>query len=633
MKKIVLFSLLLNVLLNAQIFSVKFQVNMNVQVLRTHFNPHTQAVFIAGSFNNWNPTASEMTDVDSDYVYTYILDGLTNGDTVEFKFIYGNQIWEEDPNRIYIIPNTSSEYYAYFNNDSLFTFTTIDINFVCDMTNEINLNNFNPLTDTLQLRSSFGGWFSNEYMLHPSIEDPGKYEIHVPFNTIRGEILRFKFAYISNNGIFWENSPNRCYTVNTNDTIFKNIVMNCIFNDSNFMTSGPIAFYPFNGNTNDESGNENHGVAVGGAMLSPDRFGTPDKAYYFDGIDDYIEIASSPTLESPSYEFTFTGWIKINSWDSTFAPFICKSLNNSSEKQYEVLLNESYIGFYTTDPALSFNTPFSFQLYQWYFIAITKTGTDIKIYVNGTLLDSLVMTGSLIQDVNPLTLGINTPGATEFLSGSIDDIRIYNRTISEEDIQFLYSENIIPVELISFSADVVDSKVRLNWITSTEVNNKGFEIERSITRGKSIKREWETIGFVPGAGTSTEISVYTFIDENITADTYSYRLKQIDLNGMYEYSSIISVGILMNREYKLFQNYPNPFNPSTKIKYSIPEGGRVVVKIFDILGKEVITLTNEYKDAGYYEIEFSAENLASGIYFYKIVSGSYSEIKKMVLLR
>ncbi|MBZ0198685.1 MAG: T9SS type A sorting domain-containing protein [Ignavibacteriaceae bacterium] len=89
----------------------------------------------------------------------------------------------------------------------------------------------------------------------------------------------------------------------------------------------------------------------------------------------------------------------------------------------------------------------------------------------------------------------------------------------------------------------------------------------------------------------------------------------------------------MPLEYKLSQNYPNPFNPSTKIKYSLPESGRVVVKIFDVLGKEVTTLTDEYKDAGYYEIEFNAVNLASGIYLYKIVSGSYSDTKKMILLR
>ena len=90
---------------------------------------------------------------------------------------------------------------------------------------------------------------------------------------------------------------------------------------------------------------------------------------------------------------------------------------------------------------------------------------------------------------------------------------------------------------------------------------------------------------------------------------------------------------LLPGNFALFQNYPNPFNPSTTIKYSLAEGGRVIIKIFDILGKEVITLTDEYKDAGYYEIDFRAENLSSGIYFYKIASGSFSETKKMVLLR
>ncbi len=110
----------------------------------------------------------------------------------------------------------------------------------------------------------------------------------------------------------------------------------------------------------------------------------------------------------------------------------------------------------------------------------------------------------------------------------------------------------------------------------------------------------------------------------------------IDADEFFEFDySITSIEdkSFIRKDFQLLSNYPNPFNPSTKIKYSIPEGGRVVVKIFDILGKEVITLTDEYKDAGYYEVEFNAGNLSSGVYFYKIVSGRYSEIKKMVLLR
>lgn len=89
----------------------------------------------------------------------------------------------------------------------------------------------------------------------------------------------------------------------------------------------------------------------------------------------------------------------------------------------------------------------------------------------------------------------------------------------------------------------------------------------------------------------------------------------------------------MKDNYKLYQNYPNPFNPVTKIKFTIPASSNVEVKIFDILGKDIKTLLNEYKQPGAYEINFNASNLPSGVYFYRIISGSYSETKKMLLLR
>ena len=85
--------------------------------------------------------------------------------------------------------------------------------------------------------------------------------------------------------------------------------------------------------------------------------------------------------------------------------------------------------------------------------------------------------------------------------------------------------------------------------------------------------------------------------------------------------------------YTLSQNYPNPFNPSTRIRYSAPQSSNVLIKVFDILGNEIETLMSEEKAAGTYEITWYAENLPSGIYFYKLQAGNFVETKKMVLLR
>lgn len=188
----------------------------------------------------------------------------------------------------------------------------------------------------------------------------------------------------------------------------------------------------------------------------------------------------------------------------------------------------------------------------------------------------------------------------------------------------------VPVELTSFTGTAVQDGVLLNWTTATELNNQGFEIERSIDA-----QNWAKIGYVPGFGTTTEPKSYSYMDENVPAGTYSYRLKQIDFDGSFNYSPEVVVNVVeaLPSDFSLFQNYPNPFNPSTTINYSIPSSEFVTLKVYDVLGNKVATLVDEYKFAGSYEIDFDASQLSSGVYFYKLQAGSFVEIKKMMLAR
>jgi len=192
---------------------------------------------------------------------------------------------------------------------------------------------------------------------------------------------------------------------------------------------------------------------------------------------------------------------------------------------------------------------------------------------------------------------------------------------------------IVPVELTSFTASVSNGEVLLGWKTATEINNLGFEVER---KNESTNSEtWQLVGFVEGNGTTTELHSYSFIDDisSINASSLSYRLKQIDYNGVFEYSDEILVDNLAPSDYVLEQNYPNPFNPSTTIKFGIPEKNNVVLTVYNSLGAEVATLVNEVREAGSYEIDFNANNFSSGIYYYKIASGNFVETKKMILLK
>lgn len=174
------------------------------------------------------------------------------------------------------------------------------------------------------------------------------------------------------------------------------------------------------------------------------------------------------------------------------------------------------------------------------------------------------------------------------------------------------------------------------WATSSETNNYGFDIERNY-----IEQGWVKAGFVNGSGTISEQMSYSFIDDNLAAGSYNYRLKQIDFDGTFKYYNLAeTVEIELPSVYSLEQNYPNPFNPSTKIKYHIPYDGRVTIKIFDILGNEVMTLLDEEKAAGSYELEFNASNLPSNVYFYRMQStpvggqaGNFSDVKKMIMIK
>jgi len=198
-----------------------------------------------------------------------------------------------------------------------------------------------------------------------------------------------------------------------------------------------------------------------------------------------------------------------------------------------------------------------------------------------------------------------------------------------------YSQPPVPVELISFNAVINNSSVELKWSTASESNNKGFEIERSRRDGKWEMENgiWKVIGFVEGKGTTTELQIYSFIDENLPTGRYQYRLKQIDLDGTFEYSNIIEVEISLPGEFSLSQNYPNPFNPTTSIEYRVGSIKKVTLKVYDVLGNQVAALVDEEKEPGVYEVEFNPGNLSSGVYYYRFKAGDFVETKKMIFIK
>jgi hypothetical protein len=188
---------------------------------------------------------------------------------------------------------------------------------------------------------------------------------------------------------------------------------------------------------------------------------------------------------------------------------------------------------------------------------------------------------------------------------------------------------IVPVELESFNYEIESNGVILLWSTITELNNYGFEVERC-----SENHDWRTIGFIEGKGTKSEIQNYSYYDDlfGVNSEKVFYRLKQIDFNGQFNYSSELEVGVPA-ASFNLSQNFPNPFNPVTVIKYSIPKLNHVSLIIYNSLGQQVRRLVDEIKIPGYYQAEFDAADLPGGVYFYSLLSGEYSSSKKMVLIK
>jgi uncharacterized protein (TIGR03790 family) len=204
------------------------------------------------------------------------------------------------------------------------------------------------------------------------------------------------------------------------------------------------------------------------------------------------------------------------------------------------------------------------------------------------------------------------------------------------------NNNSLPVEIASFSANSNTKGVTLQWTTATEVNNHGFEIQRAALGNQTSEKNWLKIGFVKGSGNSNSAKSYLFVDahRNDAAEQGNvsgrvvYRLKQIDNDGKFVYSNVVEARIAnAPTACVLKQNYPNPFNPTTMISYQLPEGGNVILKVYDVIGKEVATLVDGEQNAGEHYATFSAAALASGLYFYTIKTGTFTETKRMMLMK
>jgi hypothetical protein len=306
--------------------------------------------------------------------------------------------------------------------------------------------------------------------------------------------------------------------------------------------------------------------------------------------------------------------------------FLFVAFNVATDETYPSADPTTYFAgyfMYSDDGGVSWSIPEKFTpetpLVDWRYISIAP--------VNPVVGD--------LCTVHMVAQGDTIPGSTVNALGMPVGVTAQYYHISTEPI-------LIPVELTSFTAELDDYRVVLQWQTVTETNNQGFEIQRKLTQSNSVS-EWTTIGFKEGHGTTTEPQYYSFNDDvgSLHALSFTYRLKQVDYDGNFEYSEEVTVeNSTLPDKYSFSQNYPNPFNPSTTIEFTLPQKEFVTIKLYDVLGNEVKTLLDEEVDAGLHKLEFNASELTSGVYIYQLkvhsVSGgadSFTQTRKMTLMK
>ena len=356
--------------------------------------------------------------------------------------------------------------------------------------------------------------------------------------------------------------------------------------------------------TTDEGENWNLQLAI--------PFSNITSIYFVDSLYGWAARINGRPFKTTDGGINWVEQTNLNIWESrdVFFKDVLKGFILESNKFYET--TNGGLNWILKPELTGFSVAAKFSYYDSSVIFIIGYKTYRSVNGGTNWIDFNELTGTRVNSLNLLGTGLGY-------------------AVGEYGLILKYLDSVyVPVELISFQGKSINNIIILNWQTASEINNKGFEIERS----ESENQIWKTIRFIQGSGTTAQEHRYSYKEVLENPGKYYYRLKQIDYDGKYEYSPFVEVKINFPLNYSLSQNYPNPFNSTTNINFTIPIETAVKIKLYDITGSEINTLVNKEMKAGYYTIQLSTEGLSSGLYFYKITTGSgYTSVKKLIILK
>lgn len=319
---------------------------------------------------------------------------------------------------------------------------------------------------------------------------------------------------------------------------------------------------------------------------------------------------------------------------------IYRSLLSSADLRDESL---RFNGFYIAENSTTAlpGTPTLFSAH-----ASTATQINLAWNDNSTNEESFSIERSTDSSTWILAASID-PNATSYTDIVADSNTMYYYRLCSKNsfgsspyitVSSKLNSNPLSVEISSLTAATERLSAVLRWTTETETSNAGFDIERKkiLSYTSSVfNRDWEWLGFVPGAGTSNSKKEYIYVDRSATPGKYLYRLKQTDTDGVFKFLQFIEVEVGSVPElFTLSNNYPNPFNPTTTVEFTLPSTGRATLKVFSMLGQEISTLVDQELPSGtIHRYQVDAKEYSSGLYFYQLSFGNQRLVKRMTLIK